>query len=168
MDSLETRTITSKDLASILGVTTRRIRQLTQEGVFPRVARGKYVLGEAMRAYISHLQTKAKEAVVDPKDLKKELTRLRRAQADKTELEVKEYRGELHRAEDVEDVWTEMLSNFRARALAVPTKLAPQILGIEDLKEMQKALKDAVYEALQELSEYDPDRITERARKKRR
>jgi hypothetical protein len=33
---------------------------------------------------------------------------------------------------------------------------------------MQKALKDAVYEALQELSEYDPDRIAERARKKRR
>jgi phage terminase Nu1 subunit (DNA packaging protein) len=121
-----------------------------------------------MRSYISHLQEKAREAAVDPKDLQKELTRLRRAQADKTELEVREYRGELHRAEDVEDVWTEMLSNFRARILAVPTKLAPQILGIEDLKEMQKALKDAVYEALQELSEYDPDRISERARKKRR
>jgi phage terminase Nu1 subunit (DNA packaging protein) len=168
MDSFETSIISSKDLAGILGVTTRRIRQLTQNGVFPQVARGKYVLGDAMRSYISHLQEKAREAAVDPKDLQKELTRLRRAQADKTELEVKEYRGELHRAEDVEDVWTEMLSNFRARILAVPTKLAPQILGIEDLKEMQKALKDAVYEALQELSEYDPDRIAERARKKRR
>jgi predicted transcriptional regulator of viral defense system len=66
MDSFETSIISSKDLAGILGVTTRRIRQLTQNGVFPQVARGKYVLGEAMRSYISHPQERAREAAVDP------------------------------------------------------------------------------------------------------
>jgi len=121
-----------------------------------------------MRAYISHLQEKAREASVDPKDLQKELTRLRRAQADKTEMEVKEFRGELHRAEDVEMIWTEMLSNFRARILAMPSKLAPSLHKLKDLKEIRKALKDAFNQALQELSEYDPDRIAERARKKGR
>ncbi|MBN2123618.1 MAG: hypothetical protein JW821_04960 [Deltaproteobacteria bacterium] len=166
MDDLENLTIGGKDLAAILGVTPRRIRQLTQNEVFPQVARGKYVLGDAMRAYISHLQERVREASVDPNDLKKELTRLRRAQADKTELEVKEFRGELHRAEDVEDVWTEMLSNFRAKILSLPTRLAPVLQTLEDLKDLQKVLKNAVHEALQELSEYDPDRIAERARKK--
>lgn len=167
---IENQVIQGKDLAAIFGLSTRRIRQLTQEGVLPQVGRGKYVLGEAVQSYIAHLQEKIREAAksVDPKDLQKELTRLRKAQADKAELEVAEYQGQLHRAEDVEAVWTEMLSNFRARMLAMPTKLAPIVALQDDVQEVQAQLKDAIYEALQELSEYDPEQIASRARKARR
>jgi phage terminase Nu1 subunit (DNA packaging protein) len=167
---IDKQAIQSKDLALVFGLSPRRIRQLTQEGVLPQVARGKYILGEAVQAYIAHLQEKIREAAknVDPKDLQKELTRLRKAQADKAELEVAEYQGKLHRAEDVEAEWTEMLSNFRAKMLALPTKLAPMLAMQDDIQEVQAMLKAGIYEALQELSEYDPERIIARARQTRR
>lgn len=170
MSGIEEQVVRGKDLAAIFGVTDRRIRQLTKDGILPQVGRGKYVLGDAIQSYIKHLQERVKEAAksVDPKDLQKELTRLRKAQADKAELEVAEYQGKLHRAEDVEAEWTEMLSNFRAKMLALPTKLAPMLAMQDDIQEVQAMLKAGIYEALQELSEYDPERIIARARQTRR
>lgn len=42
------------ELAAILGKTTSWIRQLTRDGVFKQVARGKYVLAQAVQDYNEH------------------------------------------------------------------------------------------------------------------
>jgi hypothetical protein len=63
--------------------------------------------------------------------------------------------GALLPAHVVEKVWTKMLSNFRARMIAVAPKISPMLQGLEDINEIEKIIKDEVYEGLDELSEFD-------------
>jgi phage terminase Nu1 subunit (DNA packaging protein) len=87
--------------------------------------------------------------------LEEERTRLTKAQADKTELEVAVMRGSLIPAGTVEEVWSKMLGAFRARCLSIPTKASHAVLAVADLTEAELVLKDYVHEALSELAEYD-------------
>jgi hypothetical protein len=47
------------ELAAILGSSTSWIRQLTRDGVFKQVDRGKYVLAEAVQDYNEHIRRDA-------------------------------------------------------------------------------------------------------------
>ncbi|MGR8917973.1 MAG: terminase small subunit [Gammaproteobacteria bacterium] len=87
--------------------------------------------------------------------LDKEKTRLTRAQAEKTELEVATLRGDLIPSDTVMRVQGGMVSAFRARALALPSKMAPQVIGLDE-KGAEAVLTDAVHEALDELGDFDP------------
>ena len=49
--------------------------------------------------------------------------------------------------------------NIRAKLLSIPTKISPELVG-KDLLTIQAKLKAAVYEALEELADYDAGRIT--------
>ncbi|QTX33220.1 hypothetical protein KAR29_04820 [Aminithiophilus ramosus] len=148
-------------LATFLGVSERRVQQLAQEGRIPRTEHGKYPLRDSVTGYLRFLQEDSGN--INPKDLDKETTRLRRAQADKAELEVQVMRAELHPAEAVAEIWGEMIGAFRARMLAVPVKLAPRLQGEEDLGVIRERLRQGVHEALKELAGYDPERITRKA-----
>ena len=44
-------TVTTTQLAAVLGITGRRVQQLTQDGVLTTVSRGKFVLVDAVQAY---------------------------------------------------------------------------------------------------------------------
>lgn len=96
-------------------------------------------------------------------DLTGERARLAHHQANKTELEELQLRGELIPADVVEKTWSGIVSSFRAKMLSIPSKLAGPILGITDITEMEDELKEAVHEALQELSDYDPKQYGVRA-----
>lgn len=85
-----------------------------------------------------------------------ERARLTHHQANKTELEEQVLRGKLIPYQTVERVWMDMVANFRARILAIPTKAAHQFLQLEDLNEAQEILKTHCYEALTELADYEP------------
>lgn len=57
--------------------------------------------------------------------------------------------------------------NAKTRLLAIPTKTAPELVG-KDLATIASKLKNAIYEALYELAEYDPEevkKVTEKQRK---
>lgn len=150
-------TCSTSELAEILGLSDRRIRQLEQEGVISKIERGKFNLPKAVQQYISWIKSQAAAKYEEELDLRKEKTLLTRAQRQKTELELQIMRGELHRSEDVQRVMNDMLGAFRARCLAIPSKAAPQIQGQTDLAVIQDVIKKEVYEALAELSEYDPE-----------
>lgn len=81
-----------------------------------------------------------------------EKTRLTSAQADKVELENAIKQGELLEAIQCERVWSALVSNCRARLLAMPTSLAPELAIITDPIAIENRLKSAVYESLGELS----------------
>lgn len=93
---------------------------------------------------------------------------LTRAQRIKTEMEVMAMRGELHYAEDVEAVTNSMISAFRARALAIPSKAALLLRGKTSLSEIQEILTRHIHECLEELSAYDPDKIYQAATRAKR
>jgi hypothetical protein len=65
-------------------------------------------------------------------------------------------RGTMHFSEDVERVMNDMLSNFRAKVLALPSRVAPRLIGIDTIADIQEILQIETLEVLQELSEYNP------------
>lgn len=52
MTSGKTGDVGAGELAAILGITDRRVRQLVDEGIFFRTGRGRYPLAESVQAYV--------------------------------------------------------------------------------------------------------------------
>lgn len=155
----------TSELAEIMGLTDRRIRQLEQAEIIHKVSRGRFHLPTVIQEYVRWLKGQAAES--DEKiDLTKEKTLLTRANRLKAELELQIMRGELHRSEDVRRVMNDMLGAFRARCLSIPTKVAPRVVGQTDLAVVQDLIKREVHEALLELSDYDPDVFYARSKDK--
>ena len=72
-----------------------------------------------------------------------------------SELRLQTMKGELHKAEDVEKVMTDMLTSFKTRVMNIPSKVAP-VLESRDAGFIKDRLTAEVTEALNELKDYDP------------
>lgn len=68
------------------------------------------------------------------------------------EFEEREKSGELIEIELVQKEWQQILTNVRAKLLAMPTKLAAQVQAARNLAETEALLAEGVHEALQELA----------------
>lgn len=146
-------------LAQVLGLSTRRVRQLREEGMFPFIPNSKkYSLEKCVQEYIE-FKVNAETSNGASVSREKEQAEHERIKKDISALKLRKMRGELHEAADVELYWNEMLIGFRNRLLAVPSKLAPLIVGERDIHVITKHLTDEMTAALSELSEYDPDEI---------
>ena len=64
-------------------------------------------------------------------------------------------RRELHQSEEIRQVISGMLSNFRSRLLSIPAKASPVVAVKLDKAEIFEYLKGLVDEALNELSDFD-------------
>ena len=96
-------------------------------------------------------------------ELDRERTRLTKAQADKTELELAELRAELVRAPLIEQHWQAMVAAMRAKVVAIPSKVAPQVAGPDDLNRVQELMQAVVFEALAEIAgDAFPDDVRKR------
>ena len=160
IESVDNVTVSSTVLANLFGLTTRRIRQLENEGVITKVARGKYNLQENIKNYITFIKASAdlkENKTEDGKiDYDEEHALLERRKREKIELELAAMRGTMHRAEDVERVMTDMLSNFKAKLLGLPPRAAPKLITFSEIADIQEHLRIEVLEVLEELSEYNP------------
>ncbi|WP_121614778.1 hypothetical protein [Virgibacillus halodenitrificans] len=145
-------TVTTKELSEILNLSPRRIQQLTKESALVRSARGKYDLPSSIQAYIEYMNEVPDEEL----DKVEEETLWTRARRQKAELELKIMQGEVHRSEDVESVMNDMLGAFRSQLLVIPGKVAPQLIAETDVEVIKDTVKKYVYEAMQELADYDP------------
>lgn len=147
-------------IANMFGLTTRRIRQLVEDGVIDRVSNGNFKLEETVKQYILHLKLNANATAQlseSEADYNKENALHERAKRKKAELELALMQGSVHKGEDVETVMIDMLSRIKSKLMSIPSKMAP-ILGEEiDINKIQELLTDEIYMTLEELSEYSPE-----------
>ena len=152
-------TVSAAVLGNIFGVTDRRIRQMAEEGTLIRAAKGRYNLVESVKNYILSLrlvidsnnsENPDKELNIDEEKALHE-----RVKRHISELKLQTMKGELHKAEHVQKVMTDMLSKFKTRVMNIPSKAAP-ILEDRDAGYIKERLTLEVSEALNELKEYDP------------
>lgn len=80
-------------------------------------------------------------------------TRLADEQQKRTELDVRRLKGELIEVERVEQVWTRLASNFKARILGMPSKLAGVLVGISEPNVIRDRIEDECNQALGELTD---------------
>ena len=165
----------SQVIAKIFGVSTRRVEQLKTEGIIKGQGKPtKYDLLPTIQAYIKYLSDKAngrEKKEVDAQLETEKLTaekRIKMAKAEMAELELKEMRGELHRASDVEAITTDHVLYLRSMLMALPGKLAVDVAAINSAPECADRIKQEVYSVLNSLANYryDPDEYKKRVRER--
>ncbi len=114
-------------------ITEMRISQLVKEGM-PKAARGKYDAVRCMYWYIGSLRrTVAKRETVNAdgssSNLMSDRRRLIAAQAEREELELAKQRGNLIPITEHVRILADMVTETRARLLAVPGRVAPAVLN---------------------------------------
>lgn len=151
--------VNQKQLAQCLGISTRQIRNLKADGMFPAVENGRgYSLEKCIQEYINY---KINSEVGRSASISKESVQAEHEEIKKqiSVMKLRKLRRELHEAADVEAFLSDMLIQFKNRLLSLPPKMAMQISGEKDVNKIIQALTDGLNEALEELSEYDPDEI---------
>ena len=144
-------------LARLLGITDRRVRQLTEQGVLSRQAEGDFIYPEAIEEYYAY-KYKSNEEV----DYMAEKALHEKTKRELAELELAKRRNEVHDAEDVQIVMVDMLTKLRSQLLGLPTKMA-KLLAERDASYIDAALTQEIEERLQELSDYSPTMFSEEA-----
>lgn len=158
-DEITIISVSEEDLADCLGVSERRVRQMVKEGIAVKVSAGKYDLKESAKRYIQTMKEKEKNQSQSLEKLKvaqaAETLMHEKLKKRKTELVVNEMEKKLHLASDVEEIWNTMVISAKSRITAIPVKVSPVLVGIEDVKEVQSILKREINECLNEISNYD-------------
>jgi phage terminase Nu1 subunit (DNA packaging protein) len=148
--------LTSRQLADLLGVTDRTLRELAERGIVVRQSyRGPYDVAVSIANYCAHLRGVAagrggEERVAS---LTGERARLAAAQADLAAIKIAKERGELLDAAEVEMEWTSVLRSVRSRLLAIPSRLRSSRSAI--VPDEIAALDAEIRAALEELAPDD-------------
>ena len=142
-------------IAKLLDLSERRVQQLSREGVIPKAERGQYDLIGSVRGYVRYLRDQALKAQAGAPDYAAERARFIRARADLAEMEAKEKRRSLIAADQVEAAWIAVLALLRTRLLALPDRLAPQVLEQSTVGDTRNLIRAAIREVLDDLAEPD-------------
>ena len=83
---------------------------------------------------------------------RQERVRLLRTQADLAEIELSKQRSQLVSIEDVQKEWTDLCETVTAVMMAIPSQLAPQLVGQTSRMMVHAKIEAALKEALLRLS----------------
>ena len=142
-------------IAKLFDLTERRVQQLASEGVIPKSIKGKYELVPTVKGYINYLRERSIGKDQAPSDASTARIRLLTLQANKLEIENAILNKQFLSVEDVKNTWFSMIARCRAILLAMPSKLANQVIGLNEAREAEELIKASVYEALEELATDD-------------
>lgn len=145
----------STAIAQLLGKTTRRVQQLTQDGILetevpPGGGARKYRTCETIQRYIAHVEQKAQEIGEGGRLAELNLKKL------EAEVALKESQGSLHRlktaiaegkylpAEQATEELAEFMATFQKFAMTIPARMAGAMSGYADaitIRNAQKAIR---------------------------
>lgn len=143
----------AKAVARFLDITERRVRQLRDEKIIEEYRPYLYELMETNRRYINYLRQRNPESE-ERIDYQAERAKLVMAKRKNEEFDLLVKENQLHSSEDIEQVMTNMLINFKTRLMAIPSKLSPILCKKTDKTDIFTILKQSIDEALNELSDF--------------
>ena len=151
--------VTEAELAEMLGLSDRRIRVLANDGIVFKTKPARYDLKKSVNGYINFIRDTKKEEKqgVEKVKLAREAEGLMhdKLKKRKTELQVMQMEKELLFTKDVISMWTDFATMVKSKLLNIPTKLAPQLVGVEDATVIKKTITAEVTEALNEIADFD-------------
>ena len=149
-------TVSVTRIASALNLTPRRIQQLVKEGTLPRETNGQYDPIRCLHLYIRYLQNaiqKKSDPTLDG-DAGERVARLRiiRAHADQKEMELSKLRSQLVAVKDYDEAVAELVRVTTAHVMAIPARLAPELVGETSRVMIQAKIERAVKDTLKLLA----------------
>lgn len=157
------------ELASILGITARRVQQMAQDGTIVAVKRGRFNLAESVQRYIAFISSKDKDISQQDKARQDAEVSIKKAKAVIAVMEAQELQGKMHRSEDVESMTEDLIYAIRGMLVALPGRLAVDTAAAETPAEVSEIIRKEIYKIMSELSEYkyDPKKYEERVRERK-
>ena len=141
-------------VAEWLGVTERWVRQMTADGVIHCEGGTKlYDMQNVVREYVGHIKG-GKNETVDV-DFNAEKALLMQAKRKSVEMDMRRRERELIEADEIRDAMRDMFVAFRARVRAIPAKVSPRVVGMDDRTAIFEIIRVECDEALMELSDFD-------------
>jgi phage terminase Nu1 subunit (DNA packaging protein) len=152
-------TVDVTKVASALNLDERRVQQLVKEGM-PRETRGQYDPVKCMLWYIRFLQSALEKKAVPTLDggfvgEREERVRLLRADADLREMELARERSLVISINDYERTLADLILTTKARIMAIPPRLAPDLVGETSRVMVQAKLEKACKESLAYLAKME-------------
>lgn len=144
--------VTNAELCALLGVTRNTVKEYVKAGLFKPLRYGVYDAAVAVPAVCAYLR-KSSAGVPTSAEADADRARIIAAKAEMAEMELARQKGELWRKDHVIYVFGGQMTLTRARLLAIPTRVAPQLLGCQTVAEIAAKVQNEVHDALNELSE---------------
>lgn len=160
LNNLDDMVVTARVISNMFDCTERWVRSLASEGIIDKEKSGSYKLQPTVKKYINHLKTSVEtstDEAMNKEEYWTEKTLHEKAKREIAELELAKMKGTMHKAEDVEEVMTDMLSRLKSKLIAIPSKMAPLLGEERDINKIQNLLDEEVFMALEELSDYTPE-----------
>lgn len=163
--------VNTTELACVLGITGRRIRQMAEDGELEKVGQGRFLLCDSVHRYLNLCSKPA----VDDDDKKTEKAKrmaeaqIKAAKATVAKLEAEELKGKMHRSEDVAAMTEDLIYTIRGAMNALPGRLAVDVAAASTAAEAAEIIRREVYKIMGELASYryDPKKYEERVRERR-
>lgn len=152
------RTVGLSPLAKLLDTTPRNITGLTASGILTRATdddgkelRGRYP-EKAITEYVRYLNNKNRAN--DASEVEHNSAKLRKtiSEAKMSEHKVQIFERKLCYIEDVEFIVTNMITFFKQRMLAIPSRISRLLIGKKKFREIFSIIDTEIKAALRELS----------------
>ena len=147
---LKLMTVSQRQMAACLGLSTTRVNQLIDEGILirdPSTNMGRLMLIESLQNYYLSKNGTSEESV----SFWKERALHEKANRQMAELKLRERRGELYEASEVEAFLAELITVTRQQFLGMGHKLAPRMEGLP-AAQMCAIIDEEISEILTEMA----------------
>lgn len=163
--------VSSSELACVLGITGRNIRQLVEDGQLEKVD-GRFILSDSVQRYVAFKSKRNK----DDEEKRLEKTRLtadvtmKASKAQIAKMEADELRGKMHRSEDVAAMTEDLIYTIRGSLMALPGRLAVDVAAVATPAEAAEIIRKEVHALMRELAnyQYEPEKYEERVRERKK
>lgn len=159
---IEQRGATTRQVAELLEINERHVRELAQRGIIPERGANGWDLRACLSAWLRHSRAvmagrkRERDGPGDEESNKlshtRESARLTSAKADAAEIALAELRREVVRISAVREAIVSAWFRVRAHLLAIPSKGAPMVHGLGSVAETKGALDELIRDALDELA----------------
>lgn len=146
--------VSDAELAALVNVSPRRIRQLAESGVLERVDRNQYALGTSIQALLE-------EAAGSGSALVRERTRKLKADADRVELALARERGEVAPVEVFARAQAHVCAVIQIAMRSIPQRAVVQLLGETNEASFKQKLLAEIDQALTQAGQ--PENYTKEA-----
>lgn len=167
--------IKTADICSITGKSNQWIGQLTSQGTLSKKQTphgAMYELVPSLQDYIASIEDKIENQTEDDKKVEQQRRKaeatFKAAKASIASMDAKERAGKMHRSEDVAALTEDLIYAIRGALLALPGRLAVDVIAAEDAAEASEIIRQEVYKVMEELStyKYDSAKYQERVRER--
>ncbi|MCC7134120.1 MAG: hypothetical protein IT352_15790 [Gemmatimonadales bacterium] len=140
--------VSQQELAELLGISTRQVRNLEAVGLPSRSTKGRkcYDAAAAVAWYLAY------KVPVTSETMKAAELRRTVAAANLAELRFRREAGELVPVADAVEVVERMLGQLRSQLVTLPQRWAPRLVGVATVPAATALLDQAVHDALTALS----------------